>query len=172
MKTFEEDREILEHCFPELSQEQVDKLMHYATLLLEWNSKINLISRKDEDRLIKKHFLQCLAMLYYHPFTPKDRVLDVGTGGGLPGIPLAIAYPEVSFTLIDSIGKKIKAVQAMVADLGLTNVDTKQARAEELKIKCSRVVARGVTDFVQFVSYVRPLLLPHGKIFYLKGYTI
>lgn len=141
----------------------------------EWNEKINLISRKDIGSLYEKHVLHSLAIAKVIRFTPGTKILDVGTGGGFPGIPLALFFPEVSFLLVDSIGKKIKVVQAVAEALGLENVEAKQIRAEELKMQFDFVVSRAVTSLPEFTQWVRKSIstvnrnaMPNG-ILYLKG---
>ena len=115
--------ETLRIWFPDLDEDTWSKLNLFCNLLREWNSKINLISRKDTDRLEIKHLAHCLTITKFLRLMPKARVLDVGTGGGLPGIPLAICYPQARFTLMDSIGKKVMVVEDMVKRLNLTNTD-------------------------------------------------
>ena len=112
---------MLQKWFPDLEQETWTKLKEYTSLLREWNAKINLVSRKDTDRLEIKHLAHCLTITKFLRLMPKARLLDVGTGGGLPGIPLAICYPEARFTLMDSIGKKVMVVEDMVKRLDLQN---------------------------------------------------
>ena len=161
--------------FPELSPEQVHLFDHFNIIFREWNEKINLVSRKDIDSLEIHHVLHSLAIAKVLHFKPGTSILDVGTGGGFPGIPLAILFPEVHFWLVDSIGKKIKAVQSMCAELGLRNVQTSQERVENMNGKFDFIVSRAVSNFPDFVSLVKKRINPNGfnalpnGIFYLKG---
>ena len=141
----------------------------------DWNEKINVISRNDIDYLYERHILHSLAIAKIIKFQPNSNILDVGTGGGFPGIPLAILFPESHFVLNDSIGKKIKVVQGVADELGLSNVTALNARVESIKEKFDFVISRAVTAFPQFVNMVKknisPLqhnALPNG-IIYLKG---
>ena len=121
--------------FPDLEEDAWPKLQEYCNLLREWNSKINLVSRKDTDRLEIKHLAHCLTITKFLRLMPKARLLDVGTGGGLPGIPLSICYPQARFTLMDSIGKKVMVVEDMLKRLGLNNAEVRRGRVEELPKK-------------------------------------
>jgi 16S rRNA (guanine527-N7)-methyltransferase len=141
----------------------------------DWNEKINLISRKDIDSLYEKHILHSLAIAKIITFRPGTRILDVGTGGGFPGIPLAILFPTSQFVLIDSIGKKIKVVKSVVEELDLKNVIAINSRVEEIKEEFDFVISRAVTAFPVFVSLVKKNISrkqqnsrPNG-IIYLKG---
>jgi 16S rRNA (guanine527-N7)-methyltransferase len=155
--------------FPWLGDEKIERLVAYADLLREWNAKINLISRRDTENIAMRHIIPCLAIDAVAGFLPGDDVLDIGTGGGLPGIPLAIARESTNFTLLDSIGKKIVAVNDMVSRLGMKNAKTINGRAEEVCGKFDAVVGRAVTNFASFLKYARRLLADGGKILYLKG---
>lgn len=161
--------------FNDLSPEQIERFEKLQALYLDWNSKINVVSRKDIDELYTRHVLHSLAIAKVIQFKPGTRILDVGCGGGFPGIPLAILFPEVQFTLVDSIGKKILVVNEVAKALGLKNVVGKNERAEKLKDHYDFIVSRAVTAFPKFVALTRKLIsrkghnaLPNG-ILYLKG---
>ncbi len=166
---------LIEKYFPEISDEQKILFQNLEKLYPEWNDKINVISRKDIDELVIRHVLHSLAIVKYTKFTPGTKVIDVGTGGGFPGIPLAIYYPECQFHLVDSIGKKIKVVEKIASELGLKNVKAEQVRSEKVKEKYDFVVSRAVTAFPRFVSLTRHLISDKQKnaisngILYLKG---
>lgn len=161
--------------FTDFSEKQIQQLQHFEELILDWNSKINLISKKDTQNLDVHHILHALSIAKYIQFQPGTKVLDIGTGGGFPGIPLAIAFPEVQFCLVDSIGKKIKVVQEIVEALDLKNVEAIQTRAEELKRKFNFVVSRGVSSFEKFLPFTKNKYLPTDNnalpngLLYLKG---
>ena len=161
--------------FPEITDEQKQQFENLEQLYTEWNEKINVISRKDMDGLYEKHFLHSLGIAKVMPFADGTKVLDVGTGGGFPGIPLAILFPEVSFTLIDSIGKKIKVVEAVSEGLGLKNVTAVHGRAEKLKEKFHFVVSRAVTQMPEFLRWLKGKFEKeqfnekHNGVLYLKG---
>ena len=139
----------------QLSDHQEQQFAALDVLYRDWNSKINVISRKDIDNLYEHHVLHSLAIAKVLPFQPHTEILDVGTGGGFPGIPLAIFFPECRFTLIDSIGKKIKVAQEVANALGLTNVECIQERAEEEKRKFDFVVSRAVMPLPDLVRLVQ-----------------
>ena len=163
--------------FPDLKQESWTKLNQYTSILREWNAKINLVSRKDTDRIEIKHLAHCLTITKFLRLMPKARLLDVGTGGGLPGIPLAICYPEARFTLMDSIGKKVMVVEDMVKRLDLHNAEVIRGRVEELPKKKSYdfVIGRAVTALPTFFGWVQNKIAkgakhsPANGILYLKG---
>jgi len=167
--------DIIKKYFADLTSQQLDQFGRLGALYEEWNSKINVISRKDIEQLYERHVLHSLAIAKIIQFKPMTTVLDVGTGGGFPGIPLAIMFPETSFLLIDSIGKKIKVVNEVASSLNLRNVRGEHIRVEDVKQKFDFVVSRAVTAFPRFVSMVQTKVasknnndLPNG-ILYLKG---
>jgi len=167
--------EILTKYFPDLTDQQLDQFGRLGSLYEEWNSQINVISRKDIEQLYERHVLHSLSIAKVIRFKPGTTILDVGTGGGFPGIPLAILFPETSFMLIDSIGKKIKVVSEVASALNLGNVTAEHIRVEEVQQKFDFVVSRAVTAFPRFVSMVKTKVasqsnndLPNG-ILYLKG---
>ena len=167
--------QIIHNYFPELTTLQSDQFEALFDLYSDWNSKINVISRKDIGSLYEHHVLHALAIAKVVQFRPGTKILDVGTGGGFPGIPLAILFPETDFFLVDSIGKKIKVVNGVSTALGLKNVKAGQHRAEELKEQFDFIVSRAVTDFPEFYSWVKyksiiknKNSIPNG-ILYLKG---
>ncbi len=141
--------------FPDITPVQQEQFARLQELYTFWNNQINVISRKDIDLLYERHVLHSLGIAKVMPFMPGENVLDVGTGGGFPGIPLAILFPETSFHLVDSIGKKIKVVNEVAAALGLKNVKGTHARAEEIKEKFDFVVSRAVTQLKDFYPWVR-----------------
>jgi 16S rRNA (guanine527-N7)-methyltransferase len=143
-----------------LTDRQAEQFAQLDVLYRDWNSKINVISRKDIDNLYEHHVLHSLAIAKFLPFQPGTTILDVGTGGGFPGIPLAILFPECQFLLIDSIGKKIKVASEIAKALGLTNVVCKQERAEEEKQKFDFIVSRAVMPMPDLVKLVRKNISP------------
>jgi 16S rRNA (guanine527-N7)-methyltransferase len=149
--------EIILKYFPNLNEDQRSRLAQLGDLYKEWNEKINVISRKDMEHLYEKHVLHSLSIYRFAPFQPGSKVLDIGTGGGFPGIPLAIMMPEVKFTLVDSIGKKIKVVQGVAEALQLKNVEAYHERAEKIKGKFDFVVSRAVTVLPELLQW------SHGK---------
>ena len=161
--------------FPNLTEIQILQFKKLQSLYEDWNAKINVISRKDIDELYTRHVLHSLGIAKIIEFRPGSRIMDVGTGGGFPGIPLAILYPEVDFYLIDVIAKKIKVVNEVVAGLGLKNVKAEQKRAELVKQEFDFIVSRAVTNMPDFVNWVEDKVakkqhheLANG-ILYLKG---
>jgi len=167
--------EIIRKYFTGLTSQQLDQLGRLGSLYEEWNAQINVISRKDIEQLYERHVLHSLAIAKIIQFKPGTAVLDVGTGGGFPGIPLSILFPETSFMLVDSIGKKIKVVTEIASALNLRNVKAEHVRVEEVKQKFDFVVSRAVTAFPRFVEMVQEKVksngnndLPNG-ILYLKG---
>ena len=167
--------DILLKYFPDLTPEQQAQFARLQELYTLWNSQINVISRKDIDLLYERHVLHSLGIAKVMPFLPGENVLDVGTGGGFPGIPLAIMFPETNFHLVDSIGKKIKVVNEVAAALGLKNIKGTHARAEEIKQQFDFVVSRAVTQLKDFYPWVRGKFSKQSKnilangILYLKG---
>jgi 16S rRNA (guanine527-N7)-methyltransferase len=161
--------------FPNLTENQILQFQKLEALYQDWNAKINVISRKDIDELYTKHVLHSLAIAKIQPFEPGTYILDVGTGGGFPGIPLAILFPETRFYLIDVIQKKIKVVQAVAEGLGLKNVKAEQMRAENAKGDYDFIVSRAVTNMPDFVSWIKDKIKKQNKhtlsngILYLKG---
>ena len=167
-------KEIL-HYFPNLSQEQVQQFERLKNLYEEWNQQINVISRKDTENFYERHVLHSLGLAKIIQFQKASEILDVGTGGGFPGIPMAIMFPDVQFTLVDSIGKKIKVVNEVCDALGLKNVTGLHLRAEDVKGNFDFVISRAVTQMPIFINYVRNKIkkernnkLKNG-ILYLKG---
>lgn len=167
--------EIIQKYFTDLTAIQIEQFGQLEKLYKEWNAQINVISRKDIDELYLRHVLHGLAIAKVQPFVAGSRILDVGTGGGFPGIPLAILFPEVQFVLVDAIGKKIKVVEAVADSIGLTNVSAHHIRAEKVKGQFDFIVSRAVTNMPDFVKWVRKKVakkqnheLKNG-ILYLKG---
>jgi 16S rRNA (guanine527-N7)-methyltransferase len=161
--------------FPELTEVQISQFQQLEALYHDWNSKINVISRKDIDQLYVKHVLHSLAIAKIQKFEPGTYVLDVGTGGGFPGIPLAILFPDTRFYLIDVILKKINVVKAVAESLELKNVKAEQIRAENVKGDFDFIVSRAVTNMPDFVSWIKDKIKKQQKhehkngILYLKG---
>lgn len=161
--------------FPELTEVQISQFQQLEALYHDWNSKINVISRKDIDQLYVKHVLHSLAIAKIQKFESGTYVLDVGTGGGFPGIPLAILFPETRFYLIDVILKKINVVKAVAESLELKNVKAEQIRAENVKGDFDFIVSRAVTNMPDFVSWIKDKIKKQQKhelkngILYLKG---
>ncbi len=145
----------LQTQFPSVTGSQWRLLEHWAQLMREWNAKINLISRKDIDYLELRHLAHCLAITNYLKLMQGARVLDVGTGGGFPGLIMAITYPQAQFTLVDSIGKKIKVVQAIATELGLQNVVARHCRAENVNKQFDFVTGRAVKNLPEFFGWIK-----------------
>jgi len=167
--------EIILKYFPELSARKLHQLALLESLYKYWNQRINVISRKDLPNLYERHVLHSMSLAKMVGFKPGFRILDVGTGGGFPGIPLAILFPESEFILIDSIGKKIRVVQEIAASLNLVNLTARQERAERLNGRFEYVVSRAVTGLPVFYKWVNSLVVPSkigaypNGILYLKG---
>ena len=161
--------------FPELTGKQKEQIGQLESLYREWNSRINVISRKDMDNFYLHHVLHSLGIARLITFRPGTKVMDAGTGGGFPGIPLAILFPETTFFLVDSIGKKIKVVNAVARELGLQNVEAEQIRAENVGRTFDFVVSRAVTDLSVFAKWTLKKTNPRSfntlknGILYLKG---
>ena len=161
--------------FPDLLEKQINQFSQLQELYNEWNSQINVISRKDLDNLYLKHVLHSLAIAKVVSFTDGTKVLDVGTGGGFPGVPLAILFPNVDFLLVDSIGKKIKVVNEVANSIGLKNLRAEHKRAEQVNGQFDFVVSRAVTKMKVFQQWVRKRISTKQKntffngILYLKG---
>lgn len=143
--------------FPAVPADAWPQLEAWAAYLREWNEKINLVSRKDIERLESKHLAHCLIITRVLKLMNGARVIDVGTGGGFPGLPMAICYPQANFLLVDSVGKKLKAVEDIVARLNLKNVEVRHTRVEEIKREFDFITGRAVSNLPQFVSWVRHL---------------
>ena len=169
------DSELIDKYFPGLTESQKGQFSQLYDVYSYWNDQINVVSRKDIDLLYERHVLHSLGIAKVLEFLPGEQVLDVGTGGGFPGIPLAILFPETKFHLVDSIGKKIKVVQEVAKVLGLQNVTAAHTRAEQVPEKFNFVVSRAVTQLKDFYPWVKGKFanqsinkLPNG-ILYLKG---
>jgi len=167
--------ELILQYFPNITSEQKNQFAELEVLYKDWNEKINVISRKDTDSLYEKHILHSLGIAKVMEFADNTKVLDIGTGGGFPGIPLAILFPNAQFTLVDSIGKKITVVKGVAESLGLKNVTAHHMRAEQLKEKFHFVVSRAVTQMPVFLTWLRGKFEKeqfnpkHNGVLYLKG---
>lgn len=170
-----QDSAIIEKYFPQLTDKQKQQFAQLGTLYKEWNDKINVISRKDVENLYVNHILHSLAIAKVVEFKPGTDILDVGTGGGFPGIPLAILFPKTQFHLVDSIGKKITVVKEVAKALGLSNVKAEQIRGELIRGRYDFVVSRAVTRMKEFYKWVnnkgkvKSLHSIDNGILYLKG---
>ncbi len=167
--------QIINKYFPNLSEEQKSQFQQLENLYKDWNEKINVISRKDIDEFYERHVLHSLGIAKIMDFADGTKVLDIGTGGGFPGIPLAILFPNTEFTLVDSIGKKITVVNAVAESLGLKNVKAYHERAEKIKDKFHFVVSRAVTQMPVFLRWLKGKFEKeqfnpkHNGVLYLKG---
>lgn len=167
--------EIIKKYFPSLSGHMESRFRMLEDLYLCWNEKVNVISRKDISNLYEHHVLHSLGLTRILDFQPQTHVLDVGTGGGFPGIPLAIFYPDTEFMLIDSVGKKIKVVEEVSGSLGLNNVTFAQMRVEQMKDRFEYIVSRAVTSLPVFYKWTSKLVVPSENknqpngLLYLKG---
>ena len=167
--------DIITNYFPDLTELQYEQFAQLQPLYKQWNEQINVVSRKDIDELYERHILHSLAIAKVVSFQPKTTILDVGTGGGFPGVPLAILFPECEFVLVDSIGKKIKVVNEVAQALGLTNVIGKHSRAEEIDQQFDFVVTRAVARIKKFLPWVKGKIRPDSKntikngVLFLKG---
>ena len=165
----------IQHYFPKLTVDQIGRFSLMKELYEDWNSKINVVSRKDVDELYLRHVLHSLGIAKVQQFLPGSRVMDVGTGGGFPGIPLAVLFPQTQFHLVDSIGKKIKVVEEVVHGLDLDNVTFTHGRAENVNEEYDFIVSRAVARMDAFERWVRGKLLTESRhslangILYLKG---
>ena len=169
------DSSLVFHYFPHLSARQKEQIQQMESLYRLWNSRINVISRKDMDHFYLHHVLHSLSIAQVISFKPGTIVMDAGTGGGFPGIPLAVFFPETEFFLADSIGKKIKVVREIARALELNNVTAEQIRVEQITSSFDFVVSRAVTDLEVFTGWVAKTIRPNSKnnlkngILYLKG---
>jgi 16S rRNA (guanine527-N7)-methyltransferase len=167
--------DLIKKYFPDLTPDQIDKFSKLPELYKFWNAQINVISRKDEENFMERHVLHSMGIAKVIEFSPGSKILDIGTGGGFPGIPLAIMFPECQFTLVDSIGKKIKVVNEIATSLGLSNVKGIHERAEKIPGQYDFIVSRAVTAMPAFLPWTKGKfskdqrnILPNG-ILYLKG---
>ena len=167
--------ELVLKYFPDLSDKQKQQFERLEELYAEWNAQINVISRKDTDNFYERHVLHSLAIAKVMEFKDGTKILDVGTGGGFPGIPLAILYPKCNFLLVDSIGKKIKVVKEVAQTLDLKNVSARHVRSEEIKDQFDFIVSRAVTAMPKFITWTKGQFLKKNNntfkngIVYLKG---
>jgi len=163
--------EIIKKYFPGLTDIQQNRFERLQSLYSYWNERINVVSRKDIDHLYTRHILHSLSIAKIFTFLPETQILDVGTGGGFPTVPLAIMFPETNFTAVDAIGKKIKVLEAIAKNLELTNIDPKQERAENIDSRFDFVIGRAVTNLPDFVDWIKTKIKPgiSNGIICLKG---
>lgn len=162
--------DLLLNYFPDLTALQRERFAQLGALYAHWNERVNLISRKDFEHLYERHILHSLGIAKVVRFRKGTRIVDVGTGGGFPLVPLAILFPECAFHGIDGIGKKIMAVKGVIEGLGLTNCSAEQVRSEDHKAKYDVIVSRAVTTLPEFIRMTKHLVLKgSGKLYYLKG---
>jgi 16S rRNA (guanine527-N7)-methyltransferase len=164
--------EQIHRYFPLLNEDQLQKIAAMAPLYSEWNRKINVISRKDMDSLYEKHVLHSLAIAHHFSFKAGSRILDIGTGGGFPGIPLAVFFPEVQFVLSDSIGKKIQVVEQVAKALELDNVKTFYGRAENIREKFDFIVSRAVAPMTELAEWSKGKLLSRSSNDFSNGFIL
>lgn len=167
--------QLITSYFPDISETQFNQFQQLEALYIEWNNAINVISRKDTDNFYERHVLHSLSIAKIIQFKSGTKILDIGTGGGFPGIPLAILFPECQFTLIDSIGKKIKVVNEISGEISLQNVTAIHARAEQITEQFDFIISRAVTSMESFLPWTKNKILKDHKntlkngILYLKG---
>ena len=167
--------ELILKYFPDLTEQQIEQFEALLSLYKEWNAKINVISRKDIDELYLRHVLHSLAIAKVMPFANGSSILDVGTGGGFPGVPLAILFPECQFHLVDSINKKLKVIKGVVDALSLENIKTTHSRVEAINEQYDFIVSRAVTSMPEFTKWVKGKIRKEqindfkNGILYLKG---
>jgi 16S rRNA (guanine527-N7)-methyltransferase len=161
---------LISRYFPELSSEQRAQFAKLGELYAHWNERVNLISRKDFEHLYERHILHSLGIAKVVQFKKGTRIVDVGTGGGFPLVPLAIMFPQCTFHGIDGIGKKITAVKGVIAGLGITNCTAEQVRSEDHKGRYDVIVSRAVTTLPEFIRMTKNLVQKgQGELYYLKG---
>ncbi|MCC7303363.1 MAG: 16S rRNA (guanine(527)-N(7))-methyltransferase RsmG [Bacteroidia bacterium] len=167
------DRTSLHHLLPEITPEQETQLAALSAVYEEWNARINVISRKDIGNLFERHILHSLCIARFAAFQPDQQVLDVGTGGGFPGIPLAIVFPQTRFLLVDSVGKKLKVAKAAAGVAGLENVRIQHERVEKLQERFDHVVSRAVTSIPEVMNWIRGKAAgKHSALWYLRGLPV
>ena len=170
--------ELLLKYFPDLSQKQMQEFSALQKIYTDWNEKINVISRKDIENLLERHVLHSLSIAKFIQFKNATKIMDLGTGGGFPGIPLSILFPDCRFHLVDSIGKKLKVVEAVKDELGLKNVFTFHSRAEDMEFQYDFVVSRAVAPLTDLLEWTKKKYLPknhhltHNGLICLKGGNI
>lgn len=170
--------EIILKYFPDLTPQQIHQFSLLQSIYFEWNEKINVVSRKDIENLYERHILHSLSIAKFVQLRKATKVMDLGTGGGFPGVPLAIMFPDCRFHLVDSIGKKLKVVQAVIESIELKNIDTFHARAEEMEYRYDFVVSRAVAPLSELLAWsknkyaVRDLNQLHNGLICLKGGNI